>query len=116
LGAFAAQWCVYHRWSQARFGHRTYIRQLLRASALWRSNSNAALFESCRLASFISETVYGVGFREVEMPQRIGIALNLLLRWRNFLDWITAAIGCSSLDYAEGGVAQTRAGSAGELK
>src|SRR5258707_10281943 len=74
-----------------------------------------SIMAHCRAGSFVQEVVGGIGLREVEAPQHIGLLLNLVLRRRNLLDWVMAATGCGSLAQMEGRVAQTSAGNADAL-
>ena len=69
----------------------------------------ASLLDRCRRGGFVAEHVARIGWREVEAPQRVGGALNILLSRAPFLRWVEAATGCEGLVRAEGRVVQTRA-------
>jgi hypothetical protein len=67
------------------------------------------LLARCRSGRFVEESVAGLGMREVEAPQRVGRALNVLLHRAALLRWIEAATGCGALNGVSGRVVQIRA-------
>lgn len=69
----------------------------------------ALLLTRCRSGRFVDESVTRLGTREVEAPQRVGHALNVLLNRAPLLRWLETATGCASLDGVAGRVVQTRA-------
>jgi hypothetical protein len=69
----------------------------------------ASLLERCRRGSFVADHVDQLGWREVEAPQRVGAALNIMLSRPAFLRWIEAVTGRHDLRRVEGRVVQTRA-------
>lgn len=69
----------------------------------------ATLLARCRSGRFVDESVTRLGTREVEAPQRVGRALNVLLNRAPLLRWLEAATGCAPLDSVAGRVVQTRA-------
>jgi hypothetical protein len=69
----------------------------------------AALLDRCRRGEFVEDRVEKLGSREVEAPQRVGAALNLILSRAPFLRWVEAVTGCGQLSRVEGRVVQTRA-------
>ena len=69
----------------------------------------ASLVASCRRTQFREDDVKGLGTREVEAPQRVGAAMNLMLSRAPFLRWVEAATDCGSVGHVEGRLVQTRA-------
>ena len=69
----------------------------------------ASLLDRCRRGRFVADHVERLGSREVEAPQRVGAALNILLSHPLFLRWVEAVTGSHALDRVEGRVVQTRA-------
>ena len=69
----------------------------------------ASLLDRCRRGSFVADHVDRLGSREVEAPQRVGAALNIMLGRRPFLQWVEAVTGSRGLQRVEGRVVQTRA-------
>jgi hypothetical protein len=73
-----------------------------------------SLLDSCNRATFATDAVAGLGTREVEAPQRVGRAINLILSRPEFIEWVGAIAGCK-VARAEGRVVQTRANAADQL-
>ncbi len=69
----------------------------------------ADLLDRCRRGSFVADHVDRLGSREIEAPQRVGVALNIVLSRPPFLHWVEAVTGCHALHRVEGRVVQTRA-------
>lgn len=69
----------------------------------------ASLLDRCRRGSFVADHVDRLGSREVEAPQRVGAALNIVLSRPPFLHWVAAVTGCHDLHRVEGRLVQTRA-------
>ncbi|WP_164913511.1 2OG-Fe(II) oxygenase [Sphingomonas sp. UV9] len=69
----------------------------------------ASLLDRCRRGSFVADHVDRLGSREVEAPQRVGAALNIVLSRPSFLRWVEAVTGCDALNRVEGRLVQTRA-------
>lgn len=69
----------------------------------------ASLLDRCRRGRFVADHVDRLGSREVEAPQRVGAALNIVLSRPPFLRWVEAVTGSHGLDRVEGRVVQTRA-------
>ena len=69
----------------------------------------ASLLDRCRRGSFVVDHVDRLGSREVESPQRVGAALNIMLSRPAFLRWVEAVTGRHDLHRVEGRVVQTRA-------
>ncbi len=74
-----------------------------------------SLLDRCRRGCFVAEYVEPLGSREVEAPQRVGGALNLMLSRAPFLRWVEAVTGYRGLVRVEGRVVQTRANGADQL-
>jgi hypothetical protein len=69
----------------------------------------ARLIERCDAGTFRVDHVEGIGSREIEAPQRVGMALNLALGRLELLRWVEAATGKQGLRAVEGRVVQIRA-------
>jgi hypothetical protein len=74
------------------------------------------LLGSCARSTYVDDQVARLGTREIEAPQRIGGAMNLLLSRPPFLRWIEAVTGCGNLGRAEGRLVQTRASHGDQLE
>jgi len=73
------------------------------------------LLQRCRETSFSVDDANGLGNREVESPQRVGAALNLLLGRSTLLGWLEAVTGHRPLVRAAGRLVQARANGADHL-
>jgi hypothetical protein len=60
-------------------------------------------------APFADEYVDGVGGRAIEVPQRLGAAISLMLHDRNLLRWVEQATGAIPLRAVAGRLVETRA-------
>ncbi|TCP65995.1 MULTISPECIES: 2OG-Fe(II) oxygenase [unclassified Sphingomonas] len=69
----------------------------------------ASLLDRCRRGGFVADHVDQLGSREVEAPQRVGAALNIVLSRPSFLHWIEVVTGCHDLHRVEGRLVQNRA-------
>lgn len=69
----------------------------------------ASLLDRCRRGSFVADHVDRLGSREIEAPQRVGAALNIVLSRLPFLHWVEAVTSSRGLHRVEGRVVQTRA-------
>jgi hypothetical protein len=67
------------------------------------------LLDRCDTTGFRPDEADGLGEREVESPQRVGLAINLLLGRAPLLSWLEAVTGHHPLTRAEGRLVQTRA-------
>lgn len=72
-------------------------------------NFLAGLIDRCRRGEFVAEDVELLGSREVETPERAGIALSVALGRPAFLRWIEAVTGYRGLERVSGRVIQARA-------
>lgn len=69
----------------------------------------AGLIDRCRRGGFVAEDVEWLGSREIETPERVGIALSIALGRPSFLRWIEAVTGHRGLERVSGRVVQARA-------
>lgn len=67
------------------------------------------LMDHCDRATFALDRVAGLGAREIEAPQRVGMALNLALSRPEMLRWVEAVTGKRGLQKVDGRVVRTRA-------
>jgi hypothetical protein len=73
------------------------------------------LIERCRTGEFCPDAAGGLGSREVESPQRVGGAINILLQRAPLLRWIERATECGPLATVAGRVVQTLANGSDRL-
>ncbi len=73
------------------------------------------ILRRCRETSFSVDDANGLGNREVESPQRVGAALNVLLGRSTLLGWLEAVSGHRPLVRAEGRLVQALANGAEHL-
>lgn len=66
-------------------------------------------------SAFVSNTVSGMGHREIEAPERVGTAIRLLLNRAPLFRWLEAVTGCDGIATADGRVVQTHARPGDEL-
>lgn len=64
----------------------------------------------CDRATFALDRIAGLGSREIEAPQRVGMALNLALSRPEMLCWVEQATGKRGLQKVDGRIVRTRAG------
>ncbi len=67
------------------------------------------LLDRCARATYVRDDVDGLYAREVEAPQRVGLAMNLMFTRPPFLRWLEAATGVGPLIRCEGHLARTSA-------
>lgn len=69
----------------------------------------AGLIDRCRRGGFVAEHVERLGSREIETPERAGVALGVALGRPAFLRWVEAVTGHRDLHRVVGRVIQARA-------
>jgi len=75
----------------------------------------ATLMRLCREGSFAPDEVEGLGHREVESPQRVGLSISLALKRGNLIDWVERVTGCGPLETVEGRVVRALANNHDQL-
>lgn len=73
------------------------------------------LIAVCDRAAFVSETVEGLGHREIERPPVAGTAVVLALRRASLFRWLERVTDCKRIASVEGRVVQTRPRAGDEL-
>lgn len=67
------------------------------------------MLERAAAATYEDNDVERIGLREVEVPQRVGGTLSLVLGRHGFLEWLSAVTGAAPLRAISGRLVQTRA-------
>lgn len=75
----------------------------------------ARLVSHAANAVYADDDVQRVGVRQVETPQKVSAAINLMLGRRTLFEWLEQATGCGPIKAVAGRIAQTRAGTAEHL-
>jgi 2OG-Fe(II) oxygenase superfamily len=75
----------------------------------------ARLAKASSNASFVSDTVDGIGHRWIERPSMVGAAIELVLNRPNMHGWFKAVTNCTKNGGIEGRLVETRLGGEDQL-